>query len=227
MGVIVLPPLFELVIGKRKYTETFVPAPTHNLGSTDTYLQRYIDNGTTWAGIHDNVANFIDDTAVGLYVTIRSYTTTNYYRNMVRSILTFPTNSIPVNATIIEATLGFYLRSKEQGWAVDPTVNVFESYPTDKEWVLEPDYLHIYNTPLSTPKAWSQMSVLSWQTFSLNATGLTKIAKNDITCLALREASYDAPNSPPPWESNKQMNLNIDSADSTPNKPYLTVTYEV
>jgi hypothetical protein len=147
---------------------------------------------------------------------------------LVRTILTFNTTSIPTGSILHDAKITF--RCSGIGtihWPLAAVVPV-TSYPLSNTVFVPSDYGRTNTTPLSTPILLTAMSYLSPHTWPLNPDGLAAIIPGAITRLAIRESTYDIPNTDPGWISRGAALCNILSTYHTwpPSYyPTLTVNY--
>ena len=204
-------------------------------GTTTCSGYAYHDNSGTsavWATLHDASISTHGGTNVGpdawAYITCDS--TTSKYAGFQRAFLTCDTSAITSGANISAVTVGIF----SQDAAADAnftsaSINVFSSTQGDAHIVMGADYSKCGTTPLSTAvgqAAWHS-AMGSYVTFALNSTGIAGISKTGISKLSFREATFDAPNTPPTWGNSQGVDIEGDFANYTgrTHDPYILITY--
>lgn len=207
-------------------TDYFYPHADHGFDSCDGRVWRILAN-QTWAEVHDGAGSGANTEQETGMIHISAFTNPNRWDAIHRLILTFPTTSIPPGALILDAKLRLYATTITIEGGNMPSVAVYQAYPDTFNDLIPADYNHIYATPLSDIQTFFSLTINQYFTLTLNPAGLAFVIPDGITELALREASYDAPNSPPLWHAHDDQTLMIAMADhaNPPWRPRLEVTY--
>lgn len=227
MGIHLIAPLFEVVIAKKAYQLVVKPLNTHCLGSADAWISRQKVPGELWSIIHGSIGTHISWTSPVNDVRIQTDNQIDKYRYLFRSILTFDTTSIPVGANIKKVVASFKTVVIVNTLNALASIGWFESTPGNVCDFVLGDYQQFGTVVLSETKLLNDLVAYTWYHLEFNATGRGKINKGGITCLGLREATFDAPNIEPTWISLKNAQVQMNSADSVGDEPYLTIDYEV
>ncbi len=159
---------------------------------------------------------------------LKSGTTTDKWSLLHRSIFVFDTSALPDGDVITAATLKIKGHSKsDPATAIAIDINVFGAGAsgTDAQ-ILSGDYELIGGTPFSTAKTYAGFSIVGYNEYALNASGLAAISKTGYTRLALRNENYDADAVAPTWSSNVQHDVNCVMVETGNNEPTLEVTHE-
>ena len=105
------------------------------------------------------------------------------------------------------------------------TFNTFSVTPASNTVVSIPDYTNYGTVPFSAPIDKAAVVVSNYNDFTLNASGKAAISKTGITQLALREASYDAPNIEPVPNTSAYLEAVFSTASIAGQRPRLVVTW--
>jgi len=203
---------------------TFYPDPDTESTSVDGYVWRNaVDQ--TWSAIHDAASGTdASDAGTATNMGIRTSTTNTQWQRMSRAFTLFDTSSLPDDEEITAATLN--LRGADDNDNFSQSIAIVTVSPASNTSLSTSDYDDIGTTDQA-----SRMTVATWangsyNTFNLNATGLSNISKTGITKFGQRLSS-DADNSAPTWVSDTQASAAADTADvaGTSQDPYLTVTH--
>lgn len=190
----------------------FYPHYGTGYDSVDGAVRRVVYN-QTWDQIHDGAGTDAYPSGTTDRIMIGKISTPNRWDSIYRLIFTFPTQSIPDDAVILAAWLRLWCDQKFIEGALTPSAAVYESDPVVYNNLQASDYGNIMSAPLSNIISWGDISPGSYVTFTLNALGLTKINKAGVTKLALREATWDGPNSEPPWAQFDDSSLHFRMSD--------------
>lgn len=212
-------------------TMTFYPDAHPETTSVDGVVYRNANSGGTWADIRDGDGNGRDESSATVAgISITSYSETDKYITIRRSVFLFDITTLPSEKTITAAVFSFKISSRQDtgGWL--PTFNIYSSNPATNNALVVADYGTLGTTPycdIAVTYAQTSTGVL---TFTLNAAGLaalnTAYAGSKIFKLGAREAKYDVANSAPVWAANKMVNISPRYAESTEgNKPTLVISY--
>lgn len=231
MGIHIMPPLYKMVIVPPgpaygpPVTVKFYPDHHPELTSVDGWAMR-ADANITWADIHDGVGNYSGDDDVILWLYICSGTLANRWIYLRRTAILFDTSIIPAGSLIDPATLNMLCGTKINTLGGSPSVGVYGSYPLSNTAIVNADYQRFNAVPLSDIIPYADLTIEAWTVFTLNDAGKALIIPGGITKLGIREATYDAADTPPPWSSYNNIDLRWSSADNPPElRPYLEVTY--
>jgi hypothetical protein len=203
--------MYKQVIDTKKWgTETsgsFYPTSGEAGVAADGYVGR-VKAGQTWAQIHDGVGTFLDDTGTATIASIYEYNspTTMYY--IFRGIVSFDTRLIPAGAKINSATVQLYVASKANTAPGSPTYAIFTAAPANPGKIVATDYQNIGSSPISNIISYASISTGAYNTWTITEAGLTSIKAAGITSLGVREAAYDATNTPMPYSLFGNTNIN-------------------
>ena len=168
----------------------------------------------SWSTIHDHTdANETLPSAATPLVHISTVSSSgaSNFTALARIICLFDI-SAESSEVIASAKFRWRCRSKTNTFGLSPSLNIFYSLPASNTDLVNGDYDSITATPLSTAIAHADIDPAGWNEWILNAAGLvvvnTALAGDGIVNLAIREATYDAPNSAPTWADEKNMAYN-------------------
>jgi hypothetical protein len=179
--------------------------------------------------MHDHPGQVSSDSGTNLLVNLGGWTGEypNTWTQCYRTIILFDTSSILPSDTLISAFLAVRGDGKTQSNIAGTSINVFSSNPAVNDDLVATDYSTLGSIPLAAAIAFADFNDTGFNIWPLNDAGLQAIAKSGITKLALREATYEAPNVPPAWVPNIISSFLM--ASSQPGitvSPYLSVTYK-
>ncbi|MBA7607386.1 hypothetical protein ES703_14545 [subsurface metagenome] len=206
--------------------QTFYPDAHEEVSSVDGFVMR--TGSGSWGSVRDGAGTDSgDDVETGHIWWIRSTINSNWYE-IIRTIFLFNTGNLPDDCKIISAILSIYGTDKYETGAWGCAGGVFESAPANNISLGNGDYNALLTTLLSNKIALGDWNPAGYNDFILNEVGLSKISKTGITKLGIREANYDAPNSPPSWKESKIDRVTgYFSEGGTGYKPKLVVTYSI
>jgi hypothetical protein len=209
-------------------TEYFYPHKLHGGDSVDGDARR-LGYNLIWSDVHDGAGTSAYPDDLDSQVYIRCGTAVGYYEVIHRFIMTYPTNSLAANAQIDAGEIRVFCEYVRIEGSGVPTVAVFESWPAAYNNLVVADYQNVGAVPLSNLINFADLVVGGFNTFTLNPAGLDKIVLGGVTKLALREATWDAPNIPANWTAYADRNTFWSTADSlySDRYPRLAVTYRV
>ncbi len=209
-------------------TAYFYPHKLSGGDSVDGRVAR-LGQQLSWSDVHDGAGTQADTGTTAAVVHVRADGVFATWLAIHRIISTFPTNTIPAAAQVIEAKLRLYCIFKLIEGLLVPTVAVFESNPASYNDLVPADYGQTMAVPLSELIPMADIPVDDFTTWTLNQAGLDKIVPGGVTKLALREATWDAPNVVPPWEAFADREVQFRTADyaDAAYHPRLEVTYRV
>lgn len=181
----------------------------------------------TWAAIRDGTGNQEDDTTIsGLNVcSIEGSATSNKWRSLWRGIFVFDTSSILDDATINSATFEFYVEGKSDQLGGSHEVALIDGASASNSALAIGDYQNQGTTKQATNLTIAGITTSAYNTWTLNATGLTTINKTGFTKLGLN-IEKDRANVEPTWGSLELARIYGQFLGSA-NEPKLTVIYTV
>ena len=164
------------------------------------------------------------------YFYLNSGSTEDGWWQLSRAIFLFNTSSIPVGATVDSATFSLRIDNKYNGFSGNSFgFNLVSASPDSNTSLVGTDYAlaHFGSTRFASAISHSSLSTSVYNNFSLNSSGIANVTKGGISKFGLREDTYDIGNTPPTWESSKEMNISPYYADwtGTTNAPKLVVNY--
>jgi RHS repeat-associated protein len=208
-------------------TITVYPDPDPETNTVDGQLQRFVASpGTNWSGIRDGAGtSAFPDVANQVFAAVSTYPSGTCYAEMDRAIFLFDTSSLGAGATITSSTLSLYGEFLYNDSAASPTYNIYTSNPASNTDLVASDFGNLGTTQQATSIAQASLVSGAYNTWTLNATGLSNISPTGITKFGYREATYDAANSDPGLVCNKSYQSNFDYADAagTSKDPKLVV----
>lgn len=219
------------------FGEVAYAADTFFSAAGDGYI--YIQGQATWAGAHDAASGDLDDdTGTVAQLNVGNfYIKTDSY-SIMRVFLPFDTSSISSGAVISSASVSVYATTSTP---LDSTagslIYLVRSSQATHTVLATTDFDNIAATAGSndTP-TYAGLTYPGYNTFNLNSTGLTWIAKSGvgsncsatagISCFALRDY-WDLNNTAPCSASGCSATayFAMSEAGATENDPYLTVNY--
>lgn len=235
--------LFDTVEkGKVAFIEHIVPvarAATVYSGAGDGYISESL--APDWATAHDATSGtgaLSTDQLFAVYSEVAGGKVPG--ASIYRAFVPFDTSSIPAGATISAATLGVYATSTTPTYPGDAYdyISVVRTSQTTHTTLDVADYNNVVSTEgidSGDRKEASAISIGSYVTFPLNATGRSWIARagvasncsstNGITCLGLRDG-HDIQNVAPGTDLTPTYILfSASEVTGTSQDPYLAITY--
>lgn len=207
-------------------TVKFYSNPHPETTSVDGYAARQAAL-QTWAGLHNGAGTHAGDADLVYYAGIGSWNVLNTWVRIFRVAMLFNTSTIPVGSLINSARVSIHGASKYNDSAWLATLGVFESFPNFNTAITTADYIHFNDTLLSSVIPYAQFHTPGEMFLNFNQFGKVAIVPGGITKLAIREATYDAPNIAPPWANNKNVSMTFYTAErGGTDRPYLEVTYQ-
>jgi hypothetical protein len=221
-------------------TSTFYPAAGSAGATVDGYVfHSYGAGDELWATLVAAAGNgHSDDGATGASIlTWDSVSTANEYTRIHRGIVTFPTSTIGTD-TISSAVLTLFGYSKADQNGVLPNIDIYKTLTLANAGagpLADTDYAQIG----TTSQTGSPITYANWKVaadapnnnndFTFNATGIGNINKTGISGFGIRNANYDAANTPPSWYGSNRgcefRNYYADE-DGTTSDPKLVVVHE-
>ena len=215
----------QIVIGKiGNTTSTFYP-DAGTVGTTvDGHASRtgVVEN---WATLRGGAGTGVSNSTLPLYAYLLSHTTSGQYQQLARSIFLFDTSTIGTD-TIVSTTLSLYSTEVIDSFNSAGALAIVESTPASNNVLVAGDFTNVGSTLQASTILISAMTVNTYSTWTLNATGLSNISKTGITKFGLR-LEADRSNTEPTWVSNVYQGISWASADNagTASDPKLVVVH--
>ncbi len=175
-------------------TDTYYPDTGSGGTTADGYVRRQVAD-ESWATIRAGAG-----TNFGTADTTQRTGFTGAYTFLSRLIFTFDTSGITDTDTIDSATLSLYGSAKNDQFsmATPPNIDVYASTPAANNDLQASDYGQIGSTSLSgAPISYANWSIIAYNDFALNATGLANITKTGVSKFGTRNANYDVSGTDP------------------------------
>ena len=178
----------------------------------------YKENSTSWSTTHD-ATDGQGGTTNGYCAGRLIGSTYGIYRFFTK----FDTSIIGDSDTISSATFALYGEDKP-GSPNSQTFNVYGS--TAQDTLDESDYDQGGTTAFSSsPIVLTDWNISGYNTFQLNASGISAVNKTGYTKLSLRQAEYDVGNTAPTISGDIRIGFSTSAYTGTTRDPYLSVTY--
>ncbi len=165
----------------------------------------------------------IDNETASQLCNLESADTTNNYLYMLRGYFLFDTSSLGAGITITSSTFNVTGASTKND-AFTQGIALILCAPASNTALATGDYLNITYTRQATDVSIASYNITGLNTWTLNATGLSNIAKTGITKFAT-VTSGDMDNSAPSWSGSANSYANCNFADNGSAKPNLVVVY--
>ncbi|GAI00708.1 unnamed protein product, partial [marine sediment metagenome] len=171
-----------------------------------------------------------DAAAWGYPVFILSSATPDKWYALYRGIYLFDTSGLPDDAPITAATLSIRGRSLLDQFVppINADINVYASAPASDTALVNGDYDSLGAVAFSTAIPYGSISIVGYNDFILNASGIAAIDKTGVSKFGARNANYDVSGNPPAWQGSKQIQIAAYFTEQGAGfKPMLVVTYTV
>lgn len=210
---------------------TFYPDGDPETTSVDGDLQN--SNGgpdTTFALLRDRTTS---DTSFESDPTARprvaSGGLTNEWNIFSRAFLLFDTSSLPDTDTIESATMDIVLTAKTDNFTEAGSMSMVTSSPASNTAIVLTDYDNFGTTKQATDRTIAGLTADSatYQSFTLNATGLTNVSNTGISKYGIR-STFDNDNTPPTWGGDLFSAITFATAEEIlagDKRPKLVVTH--
>jgi len=183
--------------------------------------------GETWANLRSIATGTVGNISAtehtsGAYAS----TTADKWWSLDRLIFNFNTASLS-GKTIISATIRLRIRTKLLIVGNSPTWAFVSVSPASTDNIVTADYSAFGTDAASDTKAYADIAVPGYTTWTLNAIGLALINKSGVTSIGFREMVYDVGGTTPTWASAGANRLWVQQADNETEtyRPLLTVNY--
>ena len=177
----------------------------------------------TWANKIAAAGNVADDTAA-LTRAGYAFGNTNAWDELGRSFFLFDTSAITDTDTISSATLSLYGSSKEDNG--NQAVAIVASTPASNTAIVSGDHANVGSTRFASDIDITAASIVGYNDFALNASGLAAISKTGVSKFAAR-LSGDVDASEPSVGGQVEIGLNVVNAETadTTSDPKLVVVH--
>jgi hypothetical protein len=219
-----------------KSSTNMVPGKVGN--TTSTFFASYgaiITEQTaeqTWDTMHDAAtADTVITTDQRMCYYIGSGDISDRWNVLARSGFTFATATLPDTDAISSATLSLYGDGTTNNNTFTNGVvgggNVYSFAPASATSFATSDFDDFGTTQFSTTIQQTSWNTGAYNDFPLNASGIAYIKKTDDTIFGVREANYDAPDTPPTWQAGciTRAGFRNYTASGTTNDPKLVVEH--
>jgi hypothetical protein len=185
--------------------------PVQAAGESSTYYAVFhptVVGTTTEMQTAENWATLREGSGTAAYGNLNVYMSTaqyveNKWRWLMRGGLIFDTSPLPDNAVKTGATLSTYVNSKiMEASRPDFTVGLYEFNPTSDNAIVAADFGNYGSTQYTGSTVdYGDFTTSAYNTFILNAAGLSAVSLDGVTTIGLREAYYDVAGNEPPFVS--------------------------
>lgn len=178
---------------------------------------------STWANLITSSGNYANDSDLTINVVIGS---ADLWWYLHRVIFLFDTSSIGNGSTISIATLSVFGINKTDGLAITPNIDIYTSAPASNTVLASADFASFgIISQTGSPITYANFSIVGYNDFTFNATGISNIDKTGISKFGARNANYDVSGIEPSLSSFVESSIQFASADNGTNQPKLVVTY--
>lgn len=202
----------------------FYPDADTESTSVDGYVARQSVNealATIIAGAGNGSSDVVGNNDLALVV---ASATTNQYQIIRRGIFLFDTSSLTSSANIISSTLSLYVTITNNNLGGSASFSLVQSTPASNTALANSDYGNVGSTLQATSLTVSSLLTSAYNSFTLNAAGLSNISKTGITKFGTRMES-DRSGSGLTWSSSARESVEGNYSDAGSNKPRLLVIY--
>lgn len=198
-----------------KYPQVFLIQTTFISGAGDGYVR---NSGLTWSTVQSaSTGTFVDSTSASQTCALTTFLAPNYYID--RGFFPFDTSSLGASADVTAADFKVYSSGKIDNGG---SIHLVQTSQASNTTLTTSDFGSVGGTNGATPKTIASVTINSYNTWSLNATGLGFIVKTGFTKLGLR-ASKDFNNVAPTAQDD--INNVSYSEDISSKQPNLIITY--
>jgi hypothetical protein len=217
MGIHLMPPLFKLIIEPEEHTITSTFYPVLNVADTNYLLIQQANQD--WSYFHDaTVAMYKGTLGNRPTAMVQSGGTSGKWTGFYRGIFCYNVSGL---GTKKSAAVRLNVFSSLEQFGANGKANIYSADPANKAAIALADWRLVGSTPLcDTPLVLPCAN--GWQEFPLNSAGLA-LVQNGVVAFSIRIV-WDATNSPPAWQYNKQANISCYGLVDA-NKPELVVKH--
>lgn len=202
-------------------------ARLHGLGTVDGAVYRQGVN-LTWPDIHDNPGTTVEPDHIRTYIWLSSANTANRWTQLQRAKMTFDLAPIPPGSIIISAKYHIYVTQVNIQLGGAPAVGLVTGANTPWDNIITANYQQLGSVPISNPISYASIPIGTWQLLTISAPFLSIFTPGQKAGFGIRETTYDANNSPPPWlrgRSNYICYWTVDYVLNPALQPYLEIHY--
>lgn len=210
-------------------TLTKYPDPDVEIATVDGTVSRGLANpGESFSSLMSGAGNGKNDNGASDYfIFFACANASNNFRYNHKTIALFDTSSLTASASVSSASASFNGDTTDNGDSIGGfAIGLVSSNPASNTSLANSDYSNVGTTRYANDIAYSSWSTSSYNTYSMNATGISNISKTSITKLGLG-ANYFIDNSAPTWVNNLTSRVwgKFAETTGTSTDPKLEVTY--
>lgn len=183
----------------------------------------------TWATIRAGAGTGAADTSTPERAfSIRSFSSSGNWFEIVRSIFLFDTSSLNTGDTITAAVLSLYGSSKADPLSITPNADIYTSTPAADTALVAGDFTQIATTSQTgSPITYASLVTSAYNAFTFNATGRGNVSKTANSKFGCRNANYDVSGTVPTWSASVTSEFRVAFADAAglTQDPKLVVTF--
>ncbi len=198
---------------------TFFPDPDSETTSVDGCISTTDSGPRTWSDAHDDsTGDFANDSSTsvncghGSSVGIHQYTGGSVF-SITRAFLLFDTSPIDNSATVGSTTLSVYGNAKANNKS--GSLAVITTSPASNTALVNNDIDNVGTTTQSSSVTISSFSTSAYNSFDLNAAGISNVSITGVSKFGIREAMYDIPNNAPSGGGDAHTFVTFYAADTT------------
>lgn len=207
-------------------TLTAYPDPDIEVTTVDGWVGHSAND--TYANLRAAAGNFANDSSPsGSFAELQSTASVDEYDVLQRGIFLFDTSTIDDLATISSAVFSLFGNTVGNNLG-SHGIGVVSSNPSSNTALANGDYTSLGTTRYASDISIASWSVIGYNDFTFNATGLANVSKTGLTKLGTR-LSLDIDNTTPTWSASVRCRAGGGYADNvgTVADPKLVVTYTV
>ena len=186
--------------------------------------------GASWATFQAGAGTHSDDSDTTIHPRMGAVSTTNRWNRFDRAFLLFDTRDLTAAASIDSATLEIVVTSTVDVFSA--SVSLVTTNPAADDDIVNADYTAHFPSPpvkqaLDKTMASFTADSSTYNVYTLNATGESKISKTGITKFGLA-VTEEMEDDEPSWISNGESRLIVASAEETlsgDKRPKLVVVF--
>lgn len=215
--------VFPIEIGA---SATYYPDASPETSSVDGRTYSSLDN-TAWATLRVRDGDAVNDDQAYLDWGGWLCGTVSLYRMIFRGHIVWDTSGLPDTCSISAATASGYGRDKKDDNSDAPTSNFYSDNPASNTAIIAGDHDQVGTTAYcDTPLTYANWSLIAYNDFAFNATGIAAISKTSVTKVGMRNVVYDVGGTVPTFGVNGYGYLQGCAAEEGNGfKPKLVVTY--
>lgn len=187
-----------------------------------------------WATVVAGAGNYADETdtqASGMLWKHGPVNNVDNWYYLMRSVLLFDTSAIGSGSTISAAVLSLFGSGKDDPRTLSPNVDIYTCNPASTTSLTGTDFATFGSTSQTgSPIAYSSWSIVAYNDFTFNGTGIGNISKTGISKFGTRNQNHDVAGTNPGNMNNSEVGVmsyySIRQA-GTSQDPKLVVTFSV